>query len=175
MEKQAVLDKALGGSWIDMFVRYRKRTLCGILVVVANQFTGANLLANFGVRLYAQLGYSASISLIFQAGWYCVGALLAATAVVIVDRVGRVRLLVYSVLGSAVFVSIETALAAQVEMGNTSTALQSAAVAIQFIWYLAYAYGEPVQFLYIGEIYPNHVRQKGVALVSECLSELVSY
>lgn len=30
--------------------------------------------------------------------------------------------------------------------------------------YLAYAYGEPVQFLYIGEIYPNHVREKGVAI-----------
>ena len=81
-----------------------------------------------------------------------VGATLALAAVFIVDRVGRVALLVYSCLASAVFLIIETALIAQIENGNTSTTLQSGAVAIQFLWYLGYAFGEPVQFLYIGEV-----------------------
>ncbi|KAL8286232.1 hypothetical protein RQP46_004720 [Phenoliferia psychrophenolica] len=137
---QTELEKTLTRSWYSMFFgKYYKRTLVAILVPAANQMPGANLLPNFGPRLYASLGFSPAQSLLFQAGWYMTGMSLALFTILVVDRFGRVKLLAGATIGCSLFISVEAALSARIEMITArgevpSSALQSAAVSIIFLW-----------------------------------------
>lgn len=163
---QVELDRTLKSSWISMFTVYKKRTWAAVLVMVANQSTGVQIMANFGPRLYGALGYSAEQSLLIAGGWITMTVAFQFASAYFTDRIGRRWPLILSVVGAGcVFMSMEAGLDATYGgSANTNPAGNRAAVAALFLFIIAYSLGEPISYLYIGEIFPNHIRTKGIAV-----------
>ncbi|KZO89794.1 general substrate transporter [Calocera viscosa TUFC12733] len=163
--QQVALDKTLPSSWISMFTKYRKRSFAAVLVTGANMLCGTQVIANYGPLLYAALGFSSEQSLLIAAGWITLSVALSIIAASVVDRVGRVPLLVGGSVGCALIWSIYTALIAQFgDLSNTNLAAKRAAIAMLFVFLIGYELAACTQYLYIGEIFPTHIRVKGVAL-----------
>jgi MFS family permease len=85
-------------------------------------------------------------------------------AIPLVDRFPRNKYIGAGVLGCMVTLIIEAALVANFVPSNNSAALQ-AAVAMFFIFQIPYGLClDGTQFAYLGEIFPTHLRAKGVSL-----------
>lgn len=166
ISEQVQLDKTLRSSWLSMFTVYKKRTWIAVLVMVSNQATGIQIMANFGPQLYAALGYSAQQSLLIAGGWITMTVAFQFGSALLTDRFGRRMPLILSVFGAGcVFMSMEAGLDATYgETAASNPAGSRAAVAALFLFVVAYSFGEPICYLYIGEIFPNHIRTKGIAV-----------
>jgi hypothetical protein len=94
--KQLELEKLSGpGGYRELFTGWpnRKRLLLGFFTVFGGQCTATIVINNYGIILYTALGYVAPTTLAFTAGWVTVGVGGNALSALIVDRVGRVRLM----------------------------------------------------------------------------------
>ena len=82
----------------------------------------------------------------------------------LVDRFNRPRYMAFGVAGCMLTLIIEAALIANFGSSDNNAALQ-AAVAMFFIYQIFYgACLDGTQFSYLGEIFPTHLRAKGVCL-----------
>jgi len=168
VSRQVELDKTLPQSWVAMFTRYRKRTLASMLVTFNNQVGGIQVVTNYGPTIYASAGLTGGLPLIVAGGWYIwanISAIIWATQV---DRIGRKPLLVWNSILCALSFSIVIGLyGAYVTHAATASNLKAGQGGLIFSFFLYvffYEMGEPIMFLYIGEIFPQHLRGKGVAI-----------
>lgn len=162
--EQHKVDSRMPSSWGAMVGKYRMRSICAALVMIGQEGTGIPVIVSYGPLLYGQLGFSASVSLLIAAGWITMTLFLGPVAAVASDKFGRRTILWFSTFsaGSIVF-AIFTALQAEY-VGSTNKAGQAAAVAMIFVFMVFFGPQEPVGFLYIGEIFPSHIRVKGIAV-----------
>ena len=80
----------------------------------------------------------------------------------IIDRVGRKAILLFSHSGCLLCVVLEIILVA-LFADSSNAAAKSAGVALLYIFLLFYAVGIDVgTYVYLGEMFPNHIRVKGV-------------
>ncbi|KIW84807.1 hypothetical protein Z517_00195 [Fonsecaea pedrosoi CBS 271.37] len=165
--KQLELEKLRGaGGYKELFTGWpnRKRLLLGFFTVFGGQCTATIVINNYGVILYTALGYVAPTTLAFTAGWVTVGVGGNALSALIVDRVGRVRLLIIGFCGCLMALIVEMALLATYK-GTTNKAGLAAAVAFLFIHVGFYSSCvDAVTYIYCTEIFPNHLRARGSSI-----------
>ncbi|KIW14757.1 hypothetical protein PV08_07542 [Exophiala spinifera] len=166
IEKQIAIDKTLGNSWMHMIKKpsYRKRCLLAIGTTGIIQCSGVLVINNYGPTLYANLGFSAVKQLLYPAAWLTMALGINILAMATVDLFARNRYMAFGVLGCMVTLIIEAALVAEFVPSNNHAALQ-AAVAMFFIFQIFYGFClDGTQFSYLNELFPSHIRAKGVCL-----------
>lgn len=81
------------------------------------------------------------------------------------DRTGRRPLLLLGVAGCCISLILEAAMSARAESGKASVAELRAGVAFAYLFLAFYSVGIDVAgVVFYSELFPNHVRTKGIAL-----------
>ncbi|KAL6241017.1 hypothetical protein RBB50_012112 [Rhinocladiella similis] len=166
IEKQIAIDKTLGNTWMHMIKKpsYRKRCFLAIGTTGIIQCSGVLVINNYGPTLYANLGFSPVKQLLYPAAWLTLTLGINIMAMATVDLFARNRYMAFGVLGCMVTLIIEAALVAEFVPSNNQSALL-AAVAMFFIFQIFYGFClDGTQFSYLNELFPSHIRAKGVCL-----------
>lgn len=122
------------------------------------------MINNYGPTLYKNLGFSPVKQLLYPAAWLTLTLGINAGAIFLVDLFPRNKYIGVGILGCMVTLIIEAALVANFVPSDNSAALR-AAVAMFFIFQIPYGFClDGTQFAYLGELFPTHLRAKGVSL-----------
>ncbi|KAI1628310.1 general substrate transporter [Exophiala viscosa] len=142
----------------------RKRCFIGWLTMAAGQMTGTIVINNYGPFLYKKLGFSVTNQLLIQCGWISVCWLGNAFNAAVIDRIGRVRLLIFGLIGDVIALAGECATVAQ----YTKTGSPACAKAAVFFLFLHIGfYGWTIDastYIYASEIFPNPLRARGIGI-----------
>jgi len=161
---QVNVEKSLHHSYwyILSNAHLRKRAYCSILTFAMVQSSGLLVIFNLMPLLFAALGFDSVLQLGLSIIWFVVGAMGASVNALIVDQVGRVKLLALGGYLLAAVLSIECALQ-KFYLGSNYKPGESAAVAFFFIFIACYSTSvDCVVYVYNAEIWPTHLRSKGV-------------
>jgi hypothetical protein len=178
IRKQIELDRTLDCSWIQMFSRpsYRKRSLLAIGYAFLGESTAMLVIANYSSVIYSKFGYSSHDQIALQTGYNTVPIIGNIIGALILDRVGRRPLMLLSMAGCLIFVSIETAMMASYTGTTNNSNAKHMGVAALYCFIFCYAIGADVAgIVFYGEIFPNHIRAKGfsMAVGTKALTDLV--
>jgi len=140
----------------------RKRAYCSILIFAMVQSSGLLVIFNLMPILFAALNFDATLQLGLSIVWVTVACIGASTNAMIVDRVGRVKLLGIGGVLLMIALSIQCALQ-KTYLNSDNKAGINASVAFYFIFIVFYSFSvDGVVYIYNAEIWPNHLRSKGV-------------
>ncbi|OAA59741.1 General substrate transporter [Niveomyces insectorum RCEF 264] len=169
MRQQVAADKRIiaveGGSVKTLFVKpsYRKRMFCAFITMFAAQSTANLVVYNYSVLLYQGLGFSNMLSLMLSALFVTIACLGNFVCSLLIDRVGRVRLLLIGITGCMVSLIFEAAIDAQYTGSDNEPALR-AGVFFMFLYITFYGCCiDANTFVYCSEIFPSHFRAYGNA------------
>ncbi|OAP54331.1 MFS transporter, SP family, sugar:H+ symporter [Fonsecaea erecta] len=174
IQQQIAIERTLGSSWMHMFRRpsYRKRTMFGVSVGVIIQCGGVLVINNYGPSLYRLLGFSPVKQLLYPAAWLTFALGLNVISMFLIDHFPRNKYIAFGVSGCVCALICEAALVANFVPSDNHAALQ-AAVAMLFVYQLFYGLClDGPQFAYIGELFPTHLRAKGVCLTVAGISAM---
>lgn len=166
IQKQIMIDRTLDSSWITMFKRpsYRKRAFYAIGTTFFIQCSGVLVINNYGPTLYKNLGFSPVEQLLHPAAWLTLALGMNAVAIPLVDLFPRNKYIAFGILSCMATLIVEAALIAEFVPSNNGAALR-AAVAMLYIFIVFYSIClDGTQFAYLGELFPTHLRAKGVSL-----------
>ncbi|KAK5044372.1 hypothetical protein LTR84_011322 [Exophiala bonariae] len=181
MQKQIEYDRTLDPSYWQLIKRpsYRKRVIMSAGYAALGQSTAILVINNYGPSLYSVLGYDTEQQLKLQCGWITCGIIGNLTGALIMDKVGRKPLMIFGIGGCLACLVVEAALVATYAnpiLAEPNKAALRAAVAAFYVFVFIYGCGVDVAgIVFDAEIYPNHLRPKGLALTvaSTCLSSLI--
>ncbi|RFU26009.1 hypothetical protein B7463_g10338, partial [Scytalidium lignicola] len=169
---QSDLDKTLESSYISLITKssYRKRVVLALFITISVQFTGPFIINNYGPIIYSGLGFDVDKQFIYQGGWNTLSFGAALLAALVIELVPRQKLIGGGIISCLACLSIEAALVATYATTTESlatpnkSALQAAAAMI-FIYIVVFQFTvDGIQYVYLGEIFPTHLRAKGIAL-----------
>lgn len=165
IQEAVVYEAELGkAGWVEMFTRYRKRTIVGITVQMFAQLNGINIISFYLPSTLATAGFSEQKSLLYTAA----NALpyTAATMVTwwLADHWGRKPLLIMGGLMMAVLLGIVCAFQEASIPIMTRANGQYAFIMLYNIVY-GFTWG-PMPWLLPAEIFPLRSRSKGMALAT---------
>lgn len=132
------------------------------------QTSGVNVIQNYGPRLYKTLGLSTSTSLMIIGVWGALAQSWNTVFMTFIDKVGRRKLLIPSLLGMGAAMCVEATLARYVDFGDTSAnpdALR-AAIAMFFVFSLFYTALGMISWIYPSEIFPTAIRARGSSVAT---------
>ncbi|KIX06601.1 uncharacterized protein Z518_04577 [Rhinocladiella mackenziei CBS 650.93] len=167
MSHQVAADKKMSSKetvW-TLFTKpsYRKRMFCAFLVMFGSESTGILVIYNYSVLLYQGLGFTGSLPLILAGAYVTVACCGNFINSLLIDRVGRVRLLVIGWTGCLVSLCFEAALSAEY-IGTTHKAGLSAGVFFLFLYITFYGCCvDATSWCYTVEIFPTHIRSRGMS------------
>ncbi|OQV09528.1 hypothetical protein CLAIMM_13641 [Cladophialophora immunda] len=169
--EQVKADKSASVSFLDMFRQphYRKRMICGGITMWAAEASGNLVIYNFSVILYEGLGFTGSIPLLLSAIYVLYAACLNYVCSLLIDRVGRVRLMLIGFTGCLICLCCETAMDASFSNTTNRAGLRAG---VFFLFFFVTFYGgccDATTFVYCAEIFPTQIRSKGMAW---CISVL---
>ncbi|OBT97454.1 hypothetical protein VE01_04367 [Pseudogymnoascus verrucosus] len=143
---------------------YRKRILSGLLVQFASQSTGVLVINNYQILLYNNLGLYGWLPLLLYAIFSAWGAFSNWINANLLDRLGRVPIITFGLIGCICMMTIETALVAS----YASTSNQGGnAAAVLFLFLFIGFYGgsqDASSYVYCSEIFPTGVRAQGLGI-----------
>ncbi|KAB8268137.1 general substrate transporter [Aspergillus minisclerotigenes] len=166
MQQQAAYDRILDSSWTGLFTTptYRRRIILGCTLAVLNQSTGVFVINNYGQTFYEQLGFSPSACQLLQGNRDLIAFLGNFVGSWIVDRIGRKAILLFAFAGCFTCVLLEGVMVA-LYADSDNAAGKNAGVAFLYLFLVFYGTGIDVgTYVYLGEMFPNHIRVKGVGL-----------
>jgi len=166
MEKQYEMDASLTQRRFEIFrtPANRKRALVGCLLMWGDQFLGIFVMTNYGVLIYASLGMTGFVPLLLNACWTSFTIIGNTWTALFVDRFGRRKFMLIGSTGCVVSVIFLCALTAEF-LGTSNTAGLRAAVFFIFFYIFWWCFFiDATQYVYLSEIFPNHLRSQGVAL-----------
>ncbi|KAL1648401.1 hypothetical protein SLS58_002154 [Diplodia intermedia] len=141
-----------------------KRAVCTLLVWTMGQSTGITVIANLIATLMGNLGFGTVAQLGLGVAWDACVLLGCFANVLLMDRLGRVKLLVIGGFGCSVLLVVEGVLQ-KYYLATTDAPGLNAAVAMYFIfgvWFTSTI--ECTGYVYGAEIWPTHLRSKGATL-----------
>jgi len=133
----------------------RPALIVGLTLAAAQQFAGINTIIYYAPTIIEQTGLTASNSIFYSVAIGVINFLMTIVAIRLIDRVGRRKLLLFSLAGMTVTLAL---------LGLSFVAGWSALVALTFmVLYIAcFAVGMgPVFWVLIGEIFPPAARAQG--------------
>ncbi|KAL4747946.1 hypothetical protein BDW72DRAFT_215107 [Aspergillus terricola var. indicus] len=166
IKQQAAYDRILDSSWWGLFTAptYRRRIILGCTLTILNQSTGVFVINNYGQTFYEQLGFSPSARQLLQGNRDLIAFLGNFVGSWIVDRTGRKAILLFAFSGCFACVLLEGIMVALYADSNNAAG-KNAGVAFLYIFLAFYSTGIDVgTYVYLGEMFPNHIRVKGVGL-----------
>jgi sugar porter (SP) family MFS transporter len=177
----AEIEQSLAGdvqvSWGEVFAhRWRRPLTVAAVLAIFQQFTGINAIIYYADTIFAAAGFNSPTTQSLATLWAVGGVNMFATliAVLWVDRFGRKPLLL---IGSAgMFVSLLVVAGAFFELhkvtasthasgGPTNAGILALIGLVGFIAAFAFSLG-PVVWTVINEVFPAHVRGRGVAIAT---------
>ncbi|ERS95332.1 hypothetical protein HMPREF1624_08210 [Sporothrix schenckii ATCC 58251] len=171
---QIEMDNALPHSWMSLITKksYRKRAFFAIGLACGIQFTGVLVINNYGQLLYSGLGFDSEKQLLFSGIFNTLGWVFGVAAIFIIDLFPRNRLVFIGTVTVTTCLVAEAALVANYPVGpdQNDNALR-AAVAMIFL-YIVFAEFllDGTQYVYFAELFPQHLRAKGMALGMAAIS-----
>jgi hypothetical protein len=122
------------------------------------------LFADYAPLIFATLGLDAHGQLLILALLVTIGIVENALGMLLVDRFPRPQYMAVGMMGCVAAFAAEAGLVAQYAGSNNENALR-AGVAMMFVFGVFYSLGiDGPQFCYLTEIFPSHLRAKGVSL-----------
>jgi sugar porter (SP) family MFS transporter len=166
IEKQYELDRELTQRRFEIFrtPANRKRALVACLLMWGDQFLGIFVMTNYGVLIYASLGLTGSIPLLLNACWTSFTIIGNTWTALNVDRFGRRTFMLIGSCGCITSVIFLCALTAEYLGGTNKAGLNAAVFFIFFYIFWWCFFIDATQYVYLAEIFPNHLRSQGVAL-----------
>ncbi|WP_183565172.1 sugar porter family MFS transporter [Mucilaginibacter sp. SP1R1] len=158
----SVLDNNDEGSLRELFTPvYRRALWVGLLLPFLSQVCGINAVIYYGPRILEQAGFTLNSALGGQVTIGLVNVVFTFVAIFTVDKWGRRPLLFAGIGGAVVSLIIIGVLFA---LGVTS-GLWILIFILAFIACFAFSFG-PVCWVVVGEIFPNAIRGKAMALAT---------
>ncbi|CAK7212829.1 hypothetical protein SBRCBS47491_001597 [Sporothrix bragantina] len=174
IQAQIQMDNALPHSWTSLITKktYRKRALYAIGLACGIQFTGVLVINNYGSIIYSGLGFDQEKQLLFAGIFNTLGWVCGVAAIFIIDLLPRHHLIFIGTVTVTTCLVAEAALVANYPVGpdQNDNALR-AAVAMIFL-YIVFAelLLDGTQYVYFAELFPQHLRAKGMALGMAAIS-----
>jgi sugar porter (SP) family MFS transporter len=140
--------------------KYRFPVMLAFLIAFFNQLSGINAFLYYAPRIFAEAGLGASTALLNSVGIGLTNLIFTLLGLYLIDRLGR-RVLMY--IGSVGYIVSLSSVAAAFFLGRTGMAVP----VFLFVFIAAHAVGQgAVIWVFISEIFPNHLRAKGQSLGS---------
>jgi SP family galactose:H+ symporter-like MFS transporter len=161
------------GSWPAVFARrWRRPLVIGVMLAVLQQFTGINAIIYYADKIFAAAGFHSAVDQSLATLWAigAVNVLATFGAVAWVDRFGRRPLLLIGSVGMGVSLVVVGAMFEVLDHGSSTgnssaTGIVTLVALVVFIASFAFSLG-PVVWTIINEIFPSHLRGKGVAVAT---------
>ncbi|KAL9053900.1 MAG: hypothetical protein Q9162_004473 [Coniocarpon cinnabarinum] len=165
IHKQYEADKSMDVRPLELLrtTPNRRRTLVASLLMWGDQFLGIFVITNYGVLIYSSLGLSGSIPLLLNACWVTFTIFGNIFTALFLDRWGRRKFLIVGSTGCTVSLIFLCAMTASFLDTTNKAGLRAAVFFVFFylIWWCACM--DATQYVYLAEIFPNHLRSQGIA------------
>lgn len=157
-EEQMSTGMDIAGNIIEK--RYRSLAFLAFLIAFFNQLSGINAILYYSPRIFAEAGLGESTAFISSIGLGLINLVATLLGLYLIDRLGRKTLMLIGSFGYIVSLGM---VAAAFFLG-----WQGLAVPIfLFLFIAAHAVGQgAVIWVFISEIFPNHLRAQGQSLGS---------
>lgn len=150
------------GSLKELFTPvYRRALWIGLLLPFLSQVSGINAVIYYGPRILEQAGFTLNNALGGQVTIGLVNVVFTFVAIFTIDKWGR-RPLLFAGVGGAVFSLIIIGILFALDI---TSGLWILIFILAFIACFAFSFG-PVCWVVVGEIFPNAIRGKAVALAT---------
>lgn len=164
IRQQVALDRLQSQSFLELWKKpsTRKRLLYGIFVQCIAQSTGVLVVNNYQVLLYNGLGLNGWLPLLLYALYDSWAAFMNWVNSMLLDRIGRIRIMTVGLIGCALSISCETAMVAK--YGGTSNSVGNG-FGVFFLFLFVTFYGgsmDASSYVYCAEIFPTWMRAQGV-------------
>lgn len=156
-ETKSVLSSESKSEWkLLLQPGIRKAVIIGVCIAMLGQFMGVNAVLYYGPSIFENAGLSGGDSLFYQVLVGLVNTLTTVLALVIIDKVGRKKLVYYGVSGMV----ISLILIATYFIYGESWGISSIFLLIFFIFYVFCCAVSicAVVFVLLSEMYPTRVR-----------------
>lgn len=151
-------------SWRELLrPGVRGLALLGIALVALQQWTGINVLFNYAGIVYRSAGYGTNTIFLDIVVTGAINLVFTILAMVLVDRLGRRKLMLFGCLGIAVF---QLLCALAYRSAWPAPAILTLTLAAIACYAMTPA---PVTWVLIAEIFPNRVRSEGVSVAVSAL------
>ncbi len=135
--------------------KYRKPLLLAFLIAMFNQFSGINAFLYYAPRIFEEAGLGESTALLSSIGIGITNLVFTTLGVALIDKVGRRQLMYIGSFGYIVSLSLVSC-AFFMNWAGMSVPV------FFFIFIAAHALGQgAVIWVFISEIFPNHLRADG--------------
>jgi MFS family permease len=121
-------------------------------------------MTNYGVLIYASLGLTGFVPLLLNACWTSFTIIGNTWTALYIDRFGRRTFLLIGATGCIVSVTFLCALTAEYLGTDNKAGLRAAVFFVFFYIFWWCFFVDATQYVYLAEIFPNHLRSQGVAL-----------
>lgn len=159
-EMKAIREVSAGAGKSDWKILLRKpffaALVWGVLIAILGQFMGVNAVLYYGPTIFEQSGLSSNDSLFYQVLIGMANMMTTVVAMLVIDRVGRKRLIYFGVTG---MISSLLLIAAYFVFG-TSLGIGSIPLLVFFLMYIFFTAISisAVVFVLLSEMYPMRVR-----------------
>ena len=167
-ETKSVLSSESKSEWkLLLQPGIRKAVIIGVCIAVLGQFMGVNAVLYYGPSIFENAGLSGGDSLFYQVLVGLVNTLTTVLALVIIDKVGRKKLVYYGVSGMV----ISLVLIATYFIYGESWGISSIFLLIFFLFYVFCCAVSicAVVFVLLSEMYPTRVRGLAMSIVGFAL------
>jgi sugar porter (SP) family MFS transporter len=140
--------------------KYRFPVILAFLIAFFNQLSGINAFLYYAPRIFEEAGLGASTALLNSVGIGLTNLVFTLLGLYLIDRLGR-RVLMY--IGSVGYIVSLGSVAAAFFLERTGMTVP----VLLFVFIASHAIGQgAVIWVFISEIFPNHLRAKGQSLGS---------
>lgn len=145
----------------NIFIKkYRFPLMLAFLIAFFNQFSGINAFLYYAPRIFEEAGLESSSALLSSIGIGITNLIFTLIGIALIDRAGRKQLMYIGSVGYIISLSL-VAMAFFFGWGGITVPI------FLFIFIAAHAIGQgAVIWVFISEIFPNHLRASGQALGS---------
>ena len=167
-ETKSVLSSESKSEWkLLLQPGIRKAVIIGVCIAVLGQFMGVNAVLYYGPSIFENEGLSVGDSLFYQVLVGLVNTLTTVLALVIIDKVGRKKLVYYGVSGMV----ISLVLIATYFIYGESWGISSIFLLIFFLFYVFCCAVSicAVVFVLLSEMYPTRVRGLAMSIAGFAL------
>ena len=140
--------------------KYRFPLLLAFLIAFFNQFSGINAFLYYAPRIFEEAGLGKSTALLSSIGIGVTNLIFTLIGVVLIDRLGRKLLMYVGSAGYIISLSL-VSMAFFLDWGGMAVPI------FLFVFIASHAIGQgAVIWVFIAEIFPNHLRASGQAFGS---------
>lgn len=167
---QMHIDRILGNGYWDMVRKpsYRRRAILAFGLTCLTTFSGTLVIVSYEAQIFSGLGYGTADQIILTCGWQTAQFVCGVAAVFIIDKFTRPHLFMLGLLGCLSCLVVEAGLDAKFATSTTGSSdapVLKAATAIIYIYTFFWAAMlDGTQWVYLGELFPAHLRAKGISL-----------